>query len=418
MIRRFYFPVFLLLIIVSCGPPKLSRQNIARIYELDKLTDKPVYSVYHFSNDSSRLYIRLNSENFLYVKENDNAPAMAQIRFSIKLFNSYETAHVVDSTNFSVTHEKPAEPVFFYNAFDFKIFAGEYLMELDITDINRKTSTTHYINIDNNNFQSRQTFIATLQPDDSPVLEPFLDSAEAVKILHRNENTDLLAVRYYYRDFPIALPPFSLEQLRPFNYVADSLFTYSIKNSNELQLEKKGFYHFQIDTNDRAGYTLFRFHDDYPLLTEASQLIEPLRYLTTRREYEDLKNAAEKKKAVDDFWLKLSGNPDRGRQLIKKYYSRVEEANRLFTSYLEGWKSDRGLIYIIFGQPNFVYRTADGESWVYGEPKNALSVSFNFAKVKNPFSDNDYNLNRSLSYENIWFTAVETWRQGRVFNDN
>jgi GWxTD domain-containing protein len=209
-----------------------------------------------------------------------------------------------------------------------------------------------------------------------------------------------------------------MESPRAFNYVADSIFYYSVKGGTNLQLPDNGFYHFQIDSTDKTGFTLFRFHEDYPQLTEASLLIEPLRYLTTRREYEDLRISADKKKAVDDFWLKLSGNPDRGRQLIRKYYTRVEESNRLFTSYLEGWKSDRGLIYIIFGQPNFVYRTATGESWVYGEPRNALSVTFNFAKVKNPFSDNDYSLNRSLSYENVWFTAVDTWRQGRVFNDN
>ena len=404
-------------VLLSCGPSKISRQNIARIYQLEKLTDKPVYTIYHFSIDSSRLYIRLNSENFLYVKEDDNAIPQARIRFGIKLFNSYETAHVVDSLNYTVVHDKPEQNVYFYNGIDFKLYPGNYLMELTVTDVNRKNSTSHYINIDNNNFQSRQTFIAVYE-DDTPVLIPYLDSADAVKIMHRNPDTDILTVRYYNRNFPIALPPFSMEVPLTFNYVADSIFKYSIKSDNLLQLDGNGFYHFQIDTTDKTGFTLFRFHNDYPQLTEASQLIEPLRYLTTRREYEDLRIAKDKKKAVDDFWLKLSGNPDRGRQLIKKYYSRVEEANRLFTSYLEGWKSDRGLIYIIFGQPNFVYRTEAGESWVYGEPRNALSVTFNFSKVKNPFSDNDYSLNRSLSFENVWFTAVETWRQGRVFNDN
>jgi GWxTD domain-containing protein len=418
MIKRIFPVLILVFILASCGPQKISRQNIARIYELDKLIKRPVYTLYHFSNDSSRLYIRLNSDDFLYVKEDDNSIARAQIRFAIRLFNSYETAHIVDSTNFVVTHDKPAEPVYFYNGLDFKIFPGDYLMELDITDINRKNSTRHYINIENTNFQSRQTFMATLQPDDTPLLEPFLDSSQSVNIIHRNSGTDILSVRHYNRDFPIALPPFSMESPRSFNYVADSVFYYSIKSGSNLNLPGNGFYHFQIDTTQKTGYTLFRFHEDYPQLTEASLLIEPLRYLTTRREYEELRSASDKKKAVDDFWLKLSGNPDRGRQLIRKYYSRVEEANRLFTSYLEGWKSDRGLIYIIFGQPNFVYRTAAGESWVYGEPRNALSVTFNFAKVKNPFSDNDYSLNRSLTYENVWFTAVETWRQGRVFNDN
>ncbi|MGI8893126.1 MAG: GWxTD domain-containing protein, partial [Bacteroidia bacterium] len=303
MRRRYYYYIILFLIFASCGPQKISRQNIARIYELDKLIQKPVYTLYHFTNDSSRLYIRLNSENFLYVKENESSIARARIKFAIRLYNSYETAHIVDSTAILVTHDKPAEPVYFYNGIDLKIFPGDYLMELDIIDINRKNSTRHYINIENSNFQSRQTFMATLQPEDTPLLEPFPDSAEAVNIIHRNANTDMLAVRVYKREFPIALPPFSMESPRAFNYVADSIFYYSVKGGTNLQLAENGFYHFQIDSTDKTGYTLFRFHEDYPQLREASLLIEPLRYLTTRREYEDLRISADKKKAVDDFWL-------------------------------------------------------------------------------------------------------------------
>ena len=33
--------------------------------------------------------------------------------------------------------------------------------------------------------------------------------------------------------------------------------------------------------------------------------------------------------------------------LIKTYYSKVEKANEMFTSHLEGWKTDRGMISII-----------------------------------------------------------------------
>jgi hypothetical protein len=65
-----------------------------------------------------------------------------------------------------------------------------------------------------------------------------------------------------------------------------------------------------------------------------------------------------------------------------------------------------------------VYKSSVSESWTYGSPSNALSLNFLFTKVNNPFSDNDFTLNRSPIYEGFWYRAVDVWRQGRVYNDN
>ncbi|MPN51542.1 hypothetical protein SDC9_199190 [bioreactor metagenome] len=86
-------------------------------------------------------------------------------------------------------------------------------------------------------------------------------------------------------------------------------------------------------------------------------------------------------------------------------------ANRLFTSYTEGWQTDRGMIYIVFGPPNIVYRSDDTESWIYGEENNFFSITFTFNKVKNIFCDNDYILQRAPVYKDNWFRAVDIWRQ-------
>jgi GWxTD domain len=43
---------------------------------------------------------------------------------------------------------------------------------------------------------------------------------------------------------------------------------------------------------------------------------------------------------------------------------------------------------------------------------------FIFRKMNNPFSNNDYALIRQPIYENVWYLAVDHWRQGRIVNDN
>ena len=81
---------------------------------------------------------------------------------------------------------------------------------------------------------------------------------------------------------------------------------------------------------------------------------------------------------------------ERARGLIRTYYSRVEFANKLFTCHLEGWKTDRGLISIIFGPPNYISNNKNMEVWNYGDENNINALKFIFEKKMNPFSSNDF----------------------------
>ena len=250
-------------------------------------------------------------------------------------------------------------------------------------------------------------------PDNSIFYNNWLSSDEEFKIVSNNNKIEKLFVRYYDLFFPIATPPFSETTQKAFNFKADSIFTVEIKNgqTQNLKFLKKGIYHFQADTSSKEGFTVFRFDDDFPAVTTVNQVLQPLRYLTSKSEYDEINIAKNKKDAIDNFWIQTSGNADRAKQMIKLYYNRVKEANQFFSSYLEGWKTDRGIIYIIYGPPNIVYRDKYFEKWVYGEDRNMLSISFVFYKVENPFSDNDYNLKRSPLYKDGWYIAVDNWRR-------
>ena len=155
-------------------------------------------------------------------------------------------------------------------------------------------------------------------------------------------------------------------------------------------------------------------------MAKRTHLGPPLRYLTTRREYDELSeafnNPPELKKLADEFWLNRSGSVERSKILLQAYYNRVQEANIFFSSYLEGWKTDRGIIYVIYGPPNRVFRSSEGENWIYGDQNSSLSYYFTFTKVNNPFSDNDYAMERLNSYRYGWGQAIEAWRNGHIYN--
>jgi GWxTD domain-containing protein len=138
----------------------------------------------------------------------------------------------------------------------------------------------------------------------------------------------------------------------------------------------------------------------------------------SKEEFESCKQAPDKKAAIDKFWLTIGGSNERARELLKRYYGRVKEANKYFSSYTQGWKTDRGMIFIIYGHPTNNYRTSGAEVWVYGTEGSPSAQRFVFKKTQNPFSDNDFVLERSQFYKDSWYYAVDYWRQGHVYLDN
>lgn len=135
----------------------------------------------------------------------------------------------------------------------------------------------------------------------------------------------------------------------------------------------------------------------------------------SKEEYSNCLDSDDKKSCIDAFWKKLAGSNERAVEILKKYYSRVTEANNRYTSYKEGWKTDRGMIYVIFGEPVNIYKNNSEEIWVYGAETDINSLKFNFAKEKCLFSTNHYVLKRSFSYKEPWYTAVDFWRMGRLY---
>ena len=93
---------------------------------------------------------------------------------------------------------------------------------------------------------------------------------------------------------------------------------------------------------------------------DMSIAIEQLRYIAKDDEFSILKdaNTAEEKQAKFlEFWKKRDPNPNTPRnEKMEEYYARVEYANKHFGHYLEGWRTDMGMIFIIFGPPNNVDR--------------------------------------------------------------
>lgn len=88
--------------------------------------------------------------------------------------------------------------------------------------------------------------------------------------------------------------------------------------------------------------------------------IEQIYYIAKESEISKLsaaKTLEEKQRAFFEFWKARDPNPSTPRnEKMLEFYQRVDYANKHFTHYREGWRTDMGMVYIIFGPPNSVDR--------------------------------------------------------------
>lgn len=218
-----------------------------------------------------------------------------------------------------------------------------------------------------------------------------------------------LSASYYQDAFPAAAPAYSTAQARVARVLKpDSLF--NIDSSVPITLTLKGLYLIQKDTaSDQA--VAFRLEDDYPKFGKLESLAAPLIYICTNTEFDKIKSAGNDKKKFDQVILSITGSSERAKIFMRNYFRRVESANQYFSSYKEGWKTDRGMVYIIYGIPDEVYVFEDREVWEY--KNDNLNERFQFVKSKTIFDPENYVLIRNKSYSDDWFNMIELWRKAR-----
>jgi GWxTD domain-containing protein len=155
---------------------------------------------------------------------------------------------------------------------------------------------------------------------------------------------------------------------------------------------------------------------DYPRITRLRQMCEALVYLATEKEFHAVMDAPaeeEKRKQFDNFWLRLGESPPAAANLINQYYTRTEEANRLFSSYKEGWKTDQGMVYIVFGPPQLIEHEYLTERWSYDSGR-VFAFHRETARRENvPFEH--WTLQRDALYEPLWEKEIGRWRRGQAF---
>ena len=189
--------------------------------------------------------------------------------------------------------------------------------------------------------------------------------------------------------------------------------------------QKRGNYRFVVHST-KSNQDLHKARDfgvkskNYPALKTARELARPLKYLMKKKNYKKLMAISSPdslKQAIDRFWLEKIGSKNKARRVLKKYYQRVEEANKQFSNYKAGWKTDPGMIYILFGPPWYVYRSVDQMHWsyAYNQQENDRNFYFHQPKLKSKYYPfRHFILERDQSYFTVEYQQRQLWLTGLI----
>jgi GWxTD domain-containing protein len=430
---RSYGYIFTIIISVfifnSCktSQPAYDSKDLSYIYNPTKNSINPRYNIYNQSDDMSVLSIKFFTSDLYFSEANSQGVPMAQMMVTAKLYNISQGRQLIDTLvyNLSIVKEK-GRPEYIYDV-PLKVEKGnEYTVELRIMDRLRLMVIQAFVPFNTLNYDSRYNFKVIGHFDKNELFNPVLKTDEYVNLLYSRGHIDSIFVSYYKPFNEVPDPPSMILPEKVLDYAPEKVIALQYSDTLPMMFPREGIYHCTLSRDTKEGYTFLNLGPTYPSMKKPDIMMEPLAYLASQNELDSLRISLKPKLALDNFWIKVGGNVDKARELIRIYYTRVLFSNFYFTTYKQGWLTERGMIYIIYGPPDKVYKTVDGENWGYRKPVIKSSwggrysvkedyLFFNFKKRENPYSDNDFYLARNETLVTYWDKAIGSWRKGVVF---
>lgn len=122
------------------------------------------------------------------------------------------------------------------------------------------------------------------------------------------------------------------------------------------------------------------------VLQNLDKSIRQLKYVAYQKDIDyiaETKDSEEKLRRFNEFWKKLDPTPSTElNEAFEEYYLRIKYANENFKSYLEGWLTDRGMIYIVLGPAMTIQQQTDHyynrtyEIWMYPNNRQFIFVDY------------------------------------------
>jgi GWxTD domain-containing protein len=407
--------------------PVVDSKDLSYLYNPIKNPITPRYLITTLSENQASVGIKFFANELFFSEANANGIPTSSMIVTIKLFNTSTGISLADTAQFTLNIIKEKDKKEYIYHIPIRVEPGlEYVAEVKILDRLRSLVMQAFIPFNTMSVTNRYNYIARGHFGKNELFNPVVRVDEFANLVYLRDHKDSLYVAYYKPYTTIPDPPSMMLPEKAIDYGPDTIVAVAYSDTLPMMFPRPGIYLCSVDSNVTDGFAFFNFGPSFPEMNSPETMIEPLAYIASENELQRMRSAERQKMALDEFWIKCGGNVEKARELIRIYYTRVLYSNYYFTSYKEGWRTERGMIYIIYGPPDKVYKNPEGESWGYRKPVIKSSwgtrykvtedyLYFNFKKKNSAFSDNDYFISRSENLVTYWEQAVAAWNKGIVF---
>lgn len=353
---------------------------------------------YDYDSAKSRLdlYAQIPLNNLLFKKNKAKDVYEALIDYGIVIRNIKNESEVNNNyseiiTN-SIADQKRIDDLQEYITQKYYLPPGKYAVTFILRDRNSGKDYSKDVNIEVPDFKQKDITFSDLM-----ILADYKDDAQGKKVITPLVNNNAGNMK----DFQIFFEIYNNKDVSVY-----SLYKYSIKDSKEKEISSGNIdYNLQPGVSKKVEkliakdfvsgeYTLeiidsetkelmakktffFRWSELPGNISDLSLAISQIVYIATSDEFDYVKKgktATEREKRFIKFWKSKDPTPNtvKNERMID-YYNRVRLANERYSHYVDGWKTDMGMVYITYGDPSSITREPMGsdtrpyEIWDYYE---------------------------------------------------
>ena len=330
-------------------------KDLSYIYNPARNIFNPNVTLYNENESTSLLSISLQRNELYFSEANPSGEPVASLLLSVRLFDVTLGGSLADTA--SIRYELNRADI--GDEYVFKVplraYDGKsYTTEIKIVDLVRQRTVHTFVDFDRTgpdcslNYKIRDHF------SKQELYNYVVKRDQFINIQTSRQGLDTLWLFYYKPVKGIPPPPSTVLPEVTVSDKPDAIIPLPYSDTLPMMLPRAGIYLVTSDSLVHEGLTLFNFGPDFPTMTSPETLIPPMAYIASKEELDSMLTAEKPKLALDNFWLSRTNSIERSKELIRIYYNRTLFANFYFTSYKEGWLTDRGMIYIVYGPPDKV----------------------------------------------------------------
>jgi len=339
------------------------------------------------------VYIEIPLDNLQFKKNYDTKNYDASINFNIKITNSFNeivsNENVSDYITTTKAQQKRLDETAKFIVKEFYLNPGSYKLEITLNDINTKIEKLKTANVTIDDYSQKDIsfsdimLVSKLKEESgkkviTPLVDKNIDNLKELFLffeVYNSGNQDVV------NNFTYRVTGANEKIYEKGNYTF-TLLPGTNKFFEKIPLKNLVFGNYKIEINDNTSGLLLAEKEFSNKLTgfpgntkDLGSLVDQLLYIATGEELSKIKDASTpelKEKYFIEFWRSKDPSPNTSKnELMREYYKRIKIANERYSHYVDGWKTDMGMVFIIFGEPGNIQRypfsenTKPYEIWDY-----------------------------------------------------